>query len=275
MSKLYRFLFLLSLIILSTFFAGCKPQEEPIISLADDVRQSIKNAAEGPMNVTLKGTAFLSNGLQVTNKFSISVLPINQSKKYNGGRVDLEAITPDSDGSYEFSDLRQGFFQIYFISSDYKSFETNLFLTPPHTELNFSFSEITKLKLQGKVINLFNKEPLLGVTVHARPWPLCPAYDKAITDSEGKFSLELKASKAIRGYFGAITIDQPGFDVKRIQINESDRFSTITISLIPSEKSPHHMKIFFPDVVEADNDNFIPTGKSNITEQPISRMNLK
>lgn len=226
---------------------------------------------EIPINVTLKGIALLPDGSPVTGKFYISVNSSDRTGgKYQAGKVSSRQIQPETDGSYKYSSLAQGFFDVTFALLDeknmfpvYKNFETNLCLTAPETELNFSFSELPKLGLRGKVINGFDKEPIEGVTVYARQWRNLPAYDEDITDSEGKFSLELKSGNP-DDFFGEITIDEPGFGRFKDQIHSKGTFATITIPLWPAghitgKITDPHGNLLSGLVVEADNDNYIPS----------------
>ena len=220
---------------------------------------------EIPMNVTLKGTALMPNGSPFTNKFFIFASSVDKSKeKYQTGEIQEKSIQPAESGKYKFPQLAQGFFNIDFYHQDYKPFETNLCQIPPETELNFSFSDFPTLKLKGKVIHSFDKKPLEGIEVCARKWQHLPPYDSDTTDSEGKFSLDLKESSGPANFFGEITIDEPGFGGVKRQINESDRNSTITISLLPAgyitgKITDSNGNPLSGLIVEADNDNFIPT----------------
>ncbi|MCK5851716.1 carboxypeptidase regulatory-like domain-containing protein [bacterium] len=232
---------------------------------------------EIPINVTLKGITLLPDGSPVTGKFIISVSPIDKSKgRYQPGKVFQDEIQPKTDGSYEYSSLAQGIFDITYGLLGYKSFKTNLYLTAPETELNFSFDEASKLEVRGKVINGFDREPIEGITVYARQFqfqstpssPLSPpsltVCDKDVTDSNGEFTLILKG----HGYriFGKITIDEPGFGKIIKQIFNNGPFTMITIPLWPAGHITG--KIFSEGgtplsdiIVEADNDDYLPVVK--------------
>ncbi len=240
---------LVCLLFLSTFFVGCKPHEEPIISLDDDLKQSTKIVDRTPLpeevaiidqseektikkeisdensvNIILEGRVFTPEGLPFTNAFSIMMVSSDSSDRIRRYRT---AIKPDAYGSYEYSGLSQGVFNIYFYNSRYKNFVTNLCILPPRTELDFSFSEFPVAELCGIVVHEADNEPIEGVLVNGHTQRSETPYISCFTDSKGEFSIKLK--EIHDDYFGEITVNEPGFGKVIKQIRSKDKYIKIVL----------------------------------------------
>ena len=151
MEKTSHLLLLSITLFLSTFFVGCKPQEEPI-ALEDINLESTKKIAEktssveeavqieqqqsaenqfeftdtveSTTNVVLKGYAFLSTGFPVTNGFFVDVVQAKESKV----KTFSCKIRPEIDGSITISNLMLGNAELQFSLPGCNSLKTNIYL---------------------------------------------------------------------------------------------------------------------------------------------------
>jgi len=181
---------------------------------------------EIPEKIILKGVALSPDGLPVTNNFSVTAFPADRKKNVNlTGTLFQEQIQPVADGSYELSQVSKGLFNITFRHSDYKPFQTNLYISSPETKLDFSFPRIPTMKLHGIVVYEADNEPVEGITVNAHTWRDLPSYASSITDNKGEFSLELKEWH--EGFYGEITVNEPGFGKVIKQIHGKNGFVKI------------------------------------------------
>ncbi|RLD09318.1 MAG: hypothetical protein DRI44_08760 [Chlamydiae bacterium] len=242
MKKISTLLLLSTALFLSTFFVGCKPQEEPI-ALEDiltnfsnnvvekkspvekpvEIKQQqipenqfegeITDIVENPTNVILKGMAFLSNGLPVTNEFIICSIPKKKSKAKS---FDCKVI-PESDGSFTISNLTTGSAKIQLSLPGYNFLITNILFTLPETKLEVIFHENPMARISGIVLREQDGKPAEGVIVKAYTYigVEYKPYNYCTTDKNGKFSLALHEW---HGSLDDIIIDDPGFGkvVKRI-----------------------------------------------------------
>ena len=177
-----------------------------------------------PGSVTLKGKAFLSDGLPVTNVFSVNISSLGKSKeifKIN------EKIQPGNDGSYEIQQLPEGEFKFFFLLNGYRGFSTNIVLKAPETELDFSFGDYPAKELNGIVVTESDNEPVEGVTVNARMWKGKPPYASCITDRKGNFSIEVK--NFYEDSFGEVFVEEPGFAKTIKRISDADNYIKIIL----------------------------------------------
>ena len=238
MEKTSHLLLLSITLFLSTFFVGCKPQEEPI-ALEDINLESTKKIAEktssveeavqieqqqsaenqfeftdtveSTTNVVLKGYAFLSTGFPVTNGFFVDVVQAKESKV----KTFSCKIRPEIDGSITISNLMLGNAELQFSLPGCNSLKTNIYLTLPVTELEITFQENPMAKITGIVLREQDNKPVEGVTVKAHVWREGKPYNSCITDKNGKFSLALQE---LRGFLGEIMVDDHDYGkvIKRI-----------------------------------------------------------
>jgi len=136
------------------------------------------------------------------------------------GAVIQKQVTPRSDGTYEITGLSQGSFDIRFMHPNYNPFETDLILIPSETELNFSFEGL--FKLQGKVINDFDKKPMEGVKIKQGF-----LRKSAITDKDGLFELEMQ--KCNNDFRGRIKVEEPGYGKIDRDVQNSEKFVILVL----------------------------------------------
>ena len=250
-----KFILVVLILFQSTFFVGCnrpempiEKKEEPKINKSvtfsipkkipkkvseknpEKIEVKVDEDTENPTNIILTGTITLPDNYSNQKKISVSVLPVNNQP----GTIINKSIQLENSGYYSLSNLAQGIYDIVFKLENFKTFKTNLFIYPPKTELNFSFSGLLNLELRGKVINGFDKKPIEGITVCAHSWRNKPAYDTDITDKDGMFSLDLISASHSDRFFGEIIIDEPGFGKIIKQIQSAGEFTMITIALWPA-----------------------------------------
>jgi len=177
-----------------------------------------------PGSVTLKGKAFISAGLPVTNEFTVIIKSLGKSKEIFEVK---DKIRPGNDGSYKIQQLPEGKLKFFFSLNGYKSFSTNIDLKMPEAELDFSFGDYPAKELIGIVVTELDNEPVEGVTVNARMWKSKPPYNSCVTDGQGNFLIEVK--NFYKNSFGEIFVEEPGFAKVIKQISSEDNFIKIIL----------------------------------------------
>ena len=246
MKKISTLLLLSATLFLSTFFVGCKPQEEPI-ALEDIKIKSTKKVVkktpsvekpvqikqqqssenqfeftdtiESPTNVVLKGYAFLSTGFPVTNRLFIDIVSTKESK--------ICKIQSEIDGSFTISNLIPGNAELQFSHPGCDSLKTNIYLALPETELEIIFQKNPMSKISGIVLLEQDNKPVEGITVKAGIYNHKKPYSTCVTDKDGKFSLVLRERFA--GVFDGIVVDEPGFGKVRKYVHYGTTFVKIIL----------------------------------------------